>query len=384
MLDSTEGWPLLIKVAVILLGAIILTVVARRVTTRRTSRLLTRFGTVSTDPVRQAARAKTLGSVTRSALIGVIWITAVLAMIQVLNQAFSSFVIAVTLLGSALTFGAQSLIRDVLSGFFILLEDQYAVGDQIDLGLASGTVERVTLRVTRLRDASGEVWWVPNGQIARAGNLTQDWARAVIDVALGPRERRRAGDGHHRRDRRADRGPSRAWPTACSSHRGRSGSSRCRPPAHGPGHGEGGEGRAGRRPPAVQAALLPAFKDGRLISPPVIDYPGGGASGRRAPEPPGRGRGRGALTDGACRDQCYGTTTTVVPTGAQFQHEHRVVVGLAEAATAQGLAELLDGLHRPAVLRRDLVEADAAALGPDREADHVVPDDRGVVRRERC
>ena len=87
-------------------------------------------------------------------------------MIQVLNQAFSSFVIAVTLLGSALTFGAQSLIRDVLSGFFILLEDQYAVGDEIDLGLASGTVERVTLRVTRLRDATGEVWWVPNGQIA--------------------------------------------------------------------------------------------------------------------------------------------------------------------------------------------------------------------------
>jgi small-conductance mechanosensitive channel len=164
VLDSTEGWPLFIKVAVILLGAIILTVVARRVTTKRTTRLLTRFGTVSTDPVRQAARAKTLGSVTRSALIGAIWITAVLAMIQVLNQAFSSFVIAITLLGSALTFGAQSLIRDLLSGFFILLEDQYAVGDQIDLGLASGTVERVTLRVTRLRDAAARSGGYPTAR----------------------------------------------------------------------------------------------------------------------------------------------------------------------------------------------------------------------------
>ena len=279
MLDSTEGWPLLIKVAVILLGAIILTVVARRVTTRRTSRLLTRFGTVSTDPVRQAARAKTLGSVTRSALIGVIWITAVLAMIQVLNQAFSSFVIAVTLLGSALTFGAQSLIRDVLSGFFILLEDQYAVGDQIDLGLASGTVERVTLRVTRLRDASGEVWWVPNGQIARAGNLTQDWARAMIDVALA-----RESDVEQATDtiveiaeqtvarpELADRvlePPKAVGLVEMSDHR-----LMVRVTVK---VAKGAQDDVRR---AVQAALLPAFKDGRLTSPPVIDYPGGGAGG---------------------------------------------------------------------------------------------------------
>ena len=279
MLDSTEGWPLLIKVAVILLGAIILTVVARRLTTKRTTRLLTRFGTVSTDPVRQAARTKTLGSVTRSALIGVIWVTAVLAMIQVLNQAFSSFVIAVTLLGSALTFGAQSLIRDLLSGFFILLEDQYAVGDQIDLGLASGTVERVTLRVTRLRDATGEVWWVPNGQIARAGNLTQDWARAVVDVALA-----RESDVEEATDtiveiaeqtvarpELADRvlePPSAVGLIEMSEHR-----LMVRVTVK---VAKGAQDDVRR---AVQAALLPAFKDGRLTSPPVIDYPGGGPGG---------------------------------------------------------------------------------------------------------
>jgi small-conductance mechanosensitive channel len=283
VLESTEDWSLLIKVAAILLGAIILTVVVRRVTTKRTARLLTRFGTVSTDPVRQAARTKTLGSVTRSAIIGAIWITAVLAMIQVLNQAFSSFVIAVTLLGSALTFGAQSLIRDVLSGFFILLEDQYAVGDQIDLGLASGTVERVTLRVTRLRDATGEVWWVPNGQIARAGNLTQDWARAVVDVALA-----RESDVEEATDtiveiaeqtvarpELADRvlePPMAVGLIEMSEHR-----LMVRVTVK---VAKGAQDDVRR---AVQAALLPAFKDGRLISPPVIDYPGGGQGGNPGP-----------------------------------------------------------------------------------------------------
>lgn len=263
----------------IFLAAVILTIVARRAMTKRATRLLTRFGTVSTDPVREAARVKTLGSVTRSAIIGVIWITAILAMIQVLNQAFSSFVIAITLLGSALTFGAQSLIRDVLSGFFILLEDQYAVGDQIDLGLASGTVERVTLRVTRLRDATGEVWWVPNGQIARAGNMTQDWARAVIDVAVA-----RESDVEQAtptiveiaeqtvaRPELADRvlePPRAVGLTEVSDHR-----LVIRVSVK---VAKGAQDDVRR---AVQAALLPAFKDGRLTSPPVIDYPGGGAAG---------------------------------------------------------------------------------------------------------
>ena len=279
MLDSTQGWPLLVKVAVILVSAIILTFVARRVVSKRATRLLARFGTVSTDPVREAARAKTLGSVSRSAIIGVIWITAVLAVFQVLNQAFSSFVLAITLLGSALTFGAQSLIRDVLSGFFILLEDQYAVGDQIDLGLASGTVERVTLRVTRLRDATGEVWWVPNGQIARAGNLTQDWARAVIDVALA-RESEveqatntivEIAEQTVARPELADRvlePPRAVGLIEMSDHR-----LVVRASVK---VAKGAQDDVRR---AVQAALLPAFKDGRLTSPPVIDHPGGGASG---------------------------------------------------------------------------------------------------------
>jgi small conductance mechanosensitive channel len=184
MLAAVEDWSPAIKVAVILVVAIVLTVVLRRFLTKRAAMLVAKFGTVSTDPVREAGRVRTLSAVTQSAVLGMIWVIAFLAILQVINNAISSFVLAITLLGSALTFGAQSLIRDLLSGFFILLEDQYAVGDVVDLGPATGTVEKVTLRVTRIRDGSGKVWWVPNGQIVRAGNETQDWARAVVDVAV--------------------------------------------------------------------------------------------------------------------------------------------------------------------------------------------------------
>jgi small conductance mechanosensitive channel len=184
MLAAVEDWSPAIKVAVILVVAIVLTVVLRRFLTKRAAMLVAKFGTVSTDPVREAGRVRTLSAVTQSAVLGMIWVIAFLAILQVINNAISSFVLAITLLGSALTFGAQSLIRDLLSGFFILLEDQYAVGDVVDLGPATGTVEKVTLRVTRIRDGTGKVWWVPNGQIVRAGNETQDWARAVVDVAV--------------------------------------------------------------------------------------------------------------------------------------------------------------------------------------------------------
>jgi small conductance mechanosensitive channel len=173
-----------IKVAAILIIATVLTVITRRLVNRRAQRLLSRFTPNSIDPAREASRSHTVTSVVRSTIIGVIWTLAILAVFQIVNNALSTFVLAVTLLGTALTFGAQSLIRDVISGFFIILEDQYAEGDSVDLGVASGTVEKITLRVTRLRDGQGQVWWVPNGQIVRAGNTTQDWARAVVDVAL--------------------------------------------------------------------------------------------------------------------------------------------------------------------------------------------------------
>jgi small conductance mechanosensitive channel len=172
------------KVAAILVIATVLTFTTRKLVNRKAQSVLAKFTPSTSDPIREASRVETITSVTRSTTVGIIWTLALLAVFQIVNQVLSTFVLAVTLLGTALTFGAQSLIRDVLSGFFIILEDQYAVGDTIDLGVATGTVERVTLRVTRLRDREGRVWWVPNGQIVRAGNMTQDWARAVVDVAV--------------------------------------------------------------------------------------------------------------------------------------------------------------------------------------------------------
>jgi moderate conductance mechanosensitive channel len=88
------------------------------------------------------------------------------------------------IVGVAVGFGAQNLVRDFLSGIFMLLEDQYGVGDVIDLGAASGAVEGVGLRTTRVRDIDGVLWHVPNGEIRRVGNKSQGWSRAVLDVEV--------------------------------------------------------------------------------------------------------------------------------------------------------------------------------------------------------
>jgi small conductance mechanosensitive channel len=89
------------------------------------------------------------------------------------------------IIGVALGFGAQTLVKDFISGIFMILEDQYGVGDVIDLGEATGTVEGVGLRVTRLRDVNGTVWYVRNGEVLRVGNMSQNWARSVLDIQVG-------------------------------------------------------------------------------------------------------------------------------------------------------------------------------------------------------
>jgi small conductance mechanosensitive channel len=88
------------------------------------------------------------------------------------------------IIGVALGFGAQSLVKDFLSGIFMILEDQYVVGDSVNVGLVSGTIEAVSLRVTRLRDVNGTVWYVRNGEILAVGNSSQSWQRVVLDVPV--------------------------------------------------------------------------------------------------------------------------------------------------------------------------------------------------------
>ena len=149
-------------------------------------RLSDRFA--SANATRRVQRAKTMGDLLKSILTGIlvaVFGTMVLAQVGV---NIAPIIASAGIVGIALGFGAQSLVKDFLSGIFMIFEDQYGVGDVVNVGEASGTVEAVSLRVTRLRDVNGTVWYVPNGEILRVGNMSQNWARAVVDVTVGYRE----------------------------------------------------------------------------------------------------------------------------------------------------------------------------------------------------
>jgi len=134
--------------------------------------------------VRSAARAETISGVLKSVSSGVIYVFALVYTLDVLGLNLGPLIAGAGVVGVALGFGAQSLVRDFLAGTFILLEDQYGVGDVVDLGDAVGTVEALNLRTTRLRDVNGTVWHVPNGEILRVGNKSQQWARALLDIVV--------------------------------------------------------------------------------------------------------------------------------------------------------------------------------------------------------
>ncbi|MCK2217979.1 mechanosensitive ion channel family protein [Actinomadura sp. ATCC 31491] len=133
---------------------------------------------------RRKQRAETMGSVLKYIASIVILGTAVLTVLDRLTIPIAPVLTSVGILGVAIGFGAQELVKDFIAGLFMLLEDQYGVGDVIDAGAAVGTVEAVTLRVTRLRDADGRVWYVRNGTITRVGNESQGWSRAYVDVPV--------------------------------------------------------------------------------------------------------------------------------------------------------------------------------------------------------
>jgi moderate conductance mechanosensitive channel len=136
------------------------------------------------ESLRSAARATTLSFVLRSATSAIVWTIAGAMILAELGVSLGPLIAGAGIAGVALGFGAQSLVQDFISGTFMLIEDQYGVGDIIDAGEASGTVEAVSLRTTRLRDVNGTVWHIPNGNIMRVGNMSQQWARALLDVSL--------------------------------------------------------------------------------------------------------------------------------------------------------------------------------------------------------
>src|SRR5690606_18463699 len=133
---------------------------------------------------RQSQRVSTLGSLLRSVVTFVIVLITILTIMQVIGLPLGPVLASAGVGGVALGFGAQSLVKDFLSGGFMIFEDQYGVGDIIDTGEAIGTVEEVGLRVTRLRDASGVIWYIRNGEIVRIGNRSQGWSVATVDTEV--------------------------------------------------------------------------------------------------------------------------------------------------------------------------------------------------------
>ncbi|MFI0355081.1 mechanosensitive ion channel family protein [Actinomadura sp. 9N407] len=133
---------------------------------------------------RRAQRAKTMGSVLRSIASIVILGIAFFSVLGQIGLNLTPVLASATVVGMAVGFGAQNIVKDFLAGLFMLLEDQYGVGDVIDVGTAKGTVEAVTLRVTRMRDINGVVWYVPNGEIKKVGNESQNWGRTILDIPV--------------------------------------------------------------------------------------------------------------------------------------------------------------------------------------------------------
>jgi len=195
-----------LRILFILLGAWILNRIARRLIDRFVLRLVEqrmdeteqRSGVLSalehraTDRLkdlrdqneRARQRTVTLGAVLRSIATGLIYGLAALLVLGELNIDLGPLLAGAGIAGIAFGFGAQSLVKDFLAGIFIVIEDQYGVGDIVDVGDAVGTVEEVSLRTTRIRDVSGALWVVPNGEIHRVANMSQLWARVVLDLEV--------------------------------------------------------------------------------------------------------------------------------------------------------------------------------------------------------
>ena len=198
MLDFMVGTPL--TIVAIVIGAAIVNRLARRGVRRGLAKLGSgglreRLGSgpgrakamladTSELSPRSTQRVEALSTVLRSVASFAIWTMAGFLVLDQVGINLGPMLAGAGILGVAIGFGSQSLVKDFLAGVFILVEDQFGVGDTVDLGEASGVVEVVSLRTTRLRSVDGTVWHVPNGEIARVGNKSQHWSRALLDIQV--------------------------------------------------------------------------------------------------------------------------------------------------------------------------------------------------------
>lgn len=200
--DWLLGVPLQIIIVVVLalVVQIVLTRVIRRVVTRASERAkherlaqmrqVTRTAELSDLLLNQRTeqRAAAIGTLLRSVITITVWTVAVLTILPLLGINVAPLLASAGVIGVALGFGAQTLVKDYLSGIFLIIEDQFGVGDVVDVGEAIGTVEEVALRYTRLRDMSGVVWYVRNGEILRVANRSQGWTLAIVDIPIAYNE----------------------------------------------------------------------------------------------------------------------------------------------------------------------------------------------------
>lgn len=186
-----EHWHTLIRIVLIVVGAAILRVILLALVKRTVKQVVngakTKAEKTPQSPLLSARivqRSKTLGSVMSNLITWSIVISTIAAVLSELGVAVGAIIAGAGIVGAAIGFGAQSLVRDLISGLFIVFEDQYGVGDSVDLGQANGVVESVGLRVTQVRDVTGTLWYVRNGEVLRVGNQSQGWSRVVLDIAL--------------------------------------------------------------------------------------------------------------------------------------------------------------------------------------------------------
>lgn len=185
MLALSQEW---LAVSVTVVVILVVTAILSRVfagIVRRTVTGLVRRSALRSDPnSRLNARGQTLAGVAVSLLKIFLWTLSVFVILDKLGVNVAPLVAGAGVVGIAVGFGAQSLVKDFVSGFFILAEDQFGVGDNVTVSDVTGTVEEVNLRITRLRAADGTVWFVPNGEIRKVGNSAREWSRALVDVLI--------------------------------------------------------------------------------------------------------------------------------------------------------------------------------------------------------
>ena len=161
-----------LRIVIVLVVAVVLSLVVRVVIRRLLTRTLG-LGIPGVDPARNDARQKSLAGALRSMLVGVSWSIVVVVVVSELGVNIGAFIATATVIGGAVAFGAQQVVRDLLAGVYVLAEDQFGVGDVVDLGHVTGTVERITMRAARVRDAEGVLWTVPHGGVARVANMSK-------------------------------------------------------------------------------------------------------------------------------------------------------------------------------------------------------------------